>query len=87
MEITVLDHDFDRLNACEASVKKALKTLGMKAVVTKVSEPPFLSRLNVWDRLPALQIDGNIWSRKSKEAFRADEVVRLLENNYMDRDK
>jgi len=87
LDITILDHDFDRLNECEASVKRALKTLGMKAVVTKVSEPPFLSRLNVWERLPALQIDGLIWSRKSKEAFRADEVVTLLKNNYMDEEK
>lgn len=87
MEITVLDHNFDRLNACEVSVKQALKALGMKAVVTKVSEPPFLSRLNVWEKLPALQIDGLIWSRKSKEAFSADEVVKLLKDNYIDKEK
>ncbi len=83
MDITILDHNFDRLNACEVSVKRALKELGMKAIVTKVSEPPFLSRLNVWEKLPALQIDGNIWSRKSKDAFSTDEVVKLLKNNYM----
>lgn len=87
LNITILDHDFDRLNSCEASVKKALKELGMKAIVTKVSEPPFLSRLNVWEKLPALQIDGLIWSKKSKEAFRADEVLKLLKSNYMEKQK
>ncbi len=87
LDITILDHNFDRLNACEVSVKRALKEVGMKAIVTKVSEPPFLSRLNVWEKLPALQIDGLIWSRKSKEAFSTDEVVKLLKNNYMDKKK
>ena len=83
MDIIILDHRFERLNACEVSVKKALKTLGLKAVVTKVSEPPFLSRLNVWEKIPALQIDGLIWSRPSKEAFSTDEVIQLLKNHYM----
>jgi hypothetical protein len=87
LDITILDHNFDRLNACEVSVKTALKDLGMKAIVTKVSEPPFLSRLNVWEKLPALQIDGLIWSRKSKEAFTANEVLQLLKNNYKDKQK
>jgi len=76
--ITVLDHDLERMNACEIAAKLALKELGIEGNVSKVSEPPYLSRLNIWERIPVLEIDGKIWSKKGKAAFTKDEVVRLL---------
>ncbi|MBT4092207.1 MAG: hypothetical protein HOE30_27270 [Deltaproteobacteria bacterium] len=82
--ITVLDHDLDRMNACEEAVKRALKKVGIRANVTQVSEPPYLSRLNIWDRMPALEIEGKIWSKKGKEAYTVDEVVRLLTMLFLD---
>ena len=83
LKIVVLDYQFDRLNACESAVMSALKETRMKADVTKVSEPPFLARLNVWERLPALEINGKIWSRPSKDAFSKKEVIGLLEAHYL----
>jgi len=82
--ITVLDHDLDRMNACDKAVKQALKEVGLKANVAQVCEPPYLSRLNIWDRMPALEIESKIWSKKGKEAFTKDEVVRLLTMLYLD---
>ncbi len=83
LKITILDHKLERIHACEQSVHKALKELGMKAIVTQVCEPPYLSRLDVWERLPALDIDGRIWSRKSRKAFKKEEVVSLLKKYYL----
>ena len=84
LRITILDTQVERILACEQAVRRALRKLEMEAVVTQISEPPHLSRLNVWERLPALDINGLIWSRKSKEAFTSQEITKLLENHYID---
>ena len=78
LTIVVLDHDLERMNACETAILLALKELDIAGNVSKVSEPPYLSRLDIWERLPALEIEGRIWSKKGKEAFTKDEVSRLL---------
>jgi len=39
--------------------------------------------MNVWDRLPALEIEGRVWSRKSRDAFTKSEVIALLRKHYM----
>ncbi|MCP4754130.1 MAG: hypothetical protein GY866_24860 [Proteobacteria bacterium] len=82
LRITILDTKLDRMRACEKAVHEALKGLGKKAVVTLNAEPPYLTRMNLWDRLPALDIDGTIWNKKNKDTFTADEVVRLLNKYY-----
>ncbi len=84
LTITVLDHDLERMNACEMAVKLALKELKMEGIVGKVSEPPYLSRLNIWERIPVLEIEDRIWSKKGKAAFTKDEVVRLLKMIFSD---
>jgi len=86
LRIVVLDHQLDRMRECEQAVHQAVRELGLKAEVTMVSEPPYLARLNVWDRLPALEIDGMIWSRKPGEAFSVSEIVGLLRKHYADPD-
>lgn len=84
LKITVLDIDIERMRICERSVHQAIKELGIKAEVTVNCEPPYLSRLDIWDRLPALEIDGLIWNRKSAGAFTSQEVVGLLQRHYKD---
>jgi len=34
--------------------------------------------------MPALEIEGKIWSKKGKEAYTVDEVVRLLTMLFLD---
>lgn len=85
VKITILDTRVERILACEQAVRKALRKLDMEAAVTQISEPPHLTRLNVWERLPALDIDGLIWSRKSEKAFTSQEVIQLLEKHYLKR--
>ena len=87
LTITVLDTELDRMRAGERAVYQALKKLGMKAVVTLNAEPPYLARLNVWDRLPALEIDGKIWNKKQGDLFSADDVVKLLQKFYPKEDQ
>ncbi len=85
LRIVVLDHDVERIRACARAVHQAVKQLGIDAEVTINCEPPYLSRLDVWGRLPALEIEGLIWNRKSTEAFTCDEVVGLLKHHYQDK--
>ena len=82
LTITVLDTQLDRMRSCERAVYLALKEVGMKAIVTINAEPPYLARLNVWDRLPALEINGKIWNKKQGDIFSADDVVKLLQKFY-----
>jgi hypothetical protein len=82
--IAILDCQLDRMQACEQAVQQAVRELGLQAAVTQVSEPPYLARLNVWERLPALEINGLIWSRDSSQAFTTSEVRRLLLKHYVD---
>lgn len=84
--ITILDHDLERMNTCEIAVKQAVKEVGLDASVIKMSEPPYLSRLNVWERLPALEIEGKIWSKKVGKAYTNSEVVKLLITLFKDRE-
>jgi hypothetical protein len=84
ISITILDCQLDRMQECEHAVQQAVRELGLKAAVTQVSEPPYLARLNVWERLPALEIEGLIWSRESSQAFTTSEVRRLLQKHYVD---
>ncbi len=83
LTIIILDHDITRIQACEDAVYGAIRELGLKAVVTQVSEPPYLARKNVWEQLPVLEINGLIWSRKSGQPFSKSEVVNLLRTKYM----
>ncbi len=83
LKIVVLDHQLDRMQECEQAVQQAVRELGLKAEVTMVSEPPYLARLDVWDRLPALEIDGMIWSRRPGEAFTSSEIAGLLRKHYV----
>lgn len=78
MKIVILDNDLDRINLCELNIIQALKVLNLKSDLTKVCEPPYLARMNVMGRLPALDIDGDIWSRPSRGAFGVQEIVTLL---------
>ena len=84
LRITVLDHDIERMRTCEQAIHLAIKELGLKAEVTVNCEPPYLSRLDVWEKLPALEIEGLVWNRKSVKAFTKEEVVELLRRHYKD---
>jgi hypothetical protein len=78
MKIMILDNDLDRMNRCEDNIRQALKSLQLKAEITKVCEPPYLARMDVLGRLPALDVDGDIWSRPSRNAFNVPELLTLL---------
>ncbi len=86
LKIVVLDHQLDRMRECEQAVQQAVRELGLKADVTMVSEPPYLARMNVWDRLPALEINGMIWSLRPGEPFTGSEIARLLRKHFLDPD-
>ncbi|MHB1131782.1 MAG: hypothetical protein ACYC4L_05270 [Chloroflexota bacterium] len=77
-EILIWESSVERIRACELAVYHALKELGLKARVTVNSEPPLISRNQLWERLPVLEIGGLRWSLNPGEAFTAEQLTRLF---------
>jgi hypothetical protein len=77
-EIQIWESNVERIRACELAVYQALKELGLKGRVVVNSEPPLISRHQLWDRLPVLEIDGLRYSLHPGEAFTGEQLTRLF---------
>ena len=84
-QIILWESDGETIRACELAVYKALKELGLKAIVTVNSEPPLIGRNQLWARLPVLEIQGQWWSFHPGRAFTAEQVTRLFRGIFLDR--
>lgn len=84
-EILIWESNVERIRACESAVYQALKELGLKARVTVNSEPPLISRNQLWERLPVLEIQGLRWSLHPGRAFTAEQLTRLFGKIFADR--
>ena len=82
-EIIIWESNVETIHACESAVSQALKDLGLKVRVSINSEPPLISRMGLWDRLPVLEIRGLHWSLHPGRAFTAGEVTRLLQKTLL----
>jgi hypothetical protein len=61
------------------AIQAALQALHIQAVVTVNMEPPLISRNQLWDRLPVIEINGLRWSLAPGRAFTSAQVTRLLQ--------
>jgi len=77
-EIILWESNMERIHACESAVYRALKELGLKARVVINSETPLISRQELWERLPVLEIRDQRWSLHPGVAFTPDQLVRLF---------
>jgi hypothetical protein len=77
-QIIIWESNIERIHACETAVYKALKELGLKARVTVNSETPLISRNQLWERLPVLEIRDQRWSLHPGVAFTSDQLTRLF---------
>ena len=77
-EIILWESNGETIRACELAVYQALKALGLKATVTVNSEPPLISRNQLWERLPVLEIRGLRWSLRPGQPFTAEQLTRLF---------
>ncbi|HJD96875.1 hypothetical protein [Mailhella massiliensis] len=77
-EISIWDNDAGRIRAIEANLYRAMRTLGLKGVVKIISEPPLLSRENLLDRVPVLEIMDQYWSLTPQTIITEEQCRTLL---------
>ncbi len=92
IRITIWDLDATRIQNIEKKLYEAMRECGVKGLVTSQSEPPLVSRMNLANSVPALEVDGLFWTQEPGREFDREacrELVHiLLEGNplqYMKR--
>jgi len=83
-EIILWESNGEIIRACEAATYQALKALGLKAIVIVNSEPPLISRNQLWERLPVLEIRGLRWSLRPGQPFTAEQLTRLFAKIFLE---
>jgi len=83
-EIILWECNIERIHACETAVYQALREIGYKARLTINCEMPLLSRQQLWERLPVLEIRGQRWSLCPGRAFTAEQLTRLFTRIFID---
>jgi hypothetical protein len=83
-EIVLWECNIERIHAIETAVYQALRKIGYKARLVINSEMPLLSRHQLWDRLPVLEIRGQRWSLCPGEAFTTEQLIRLFTKIFID---
>ncbi len=89
-KITIWDNDPSRIAQIEQSLMLVMKDLGIKYEISSMSEPPLLSRMGLYGKTPALEINGNYWTWKIGEVIPEQKVKNLLvfiEKTFRDGDK
>ena len=82
-EIILWESNGETIRACEQAVSAALKELGLEAVLIVNSEPPLISRNQLWARLPVLEIRGLQWSLRPGCAFKTEDLKLLFSNIFL----
>lgn len=77
-EIIIWETKAETIRACEYAVLQALKELGLKGTIVVNSEPPLISRNQLWERLPVLEIRGQHWSLRPSKSFTKEQLVTLF---------
>jgi hypothetical protein len=77
-EIILWESDENIIHPSADAIQRALKGLGVKATVLINSEPPLISRHQLWDRLPVVELRGLRWSLHPGRAFSEVELTRLF---------
>lgn len=81
-EIILWEVGVETIRACERAAFEALRELGIKGTVIVQSEPPLISRNQLWDRLPVLEIAGHYWSLNPGRPFSKEQLVRLFQRLF-----
>ena len=78
IEISIWDNDGERIRQIECNLFRALRSLGLKGTVKIISEPPLLSRENLLQRVPVLEIQDKYWSLKPQTVITEEQCRALL---------
>jgi hypothetical protein len=85
-EIILWESDENIIHSSADAIQRALKGLGVKATVIINSEAPLISRHQLWDRLPVVELRGLRWSLHPGRAFTEDELTRLFRKILVESD-
>jgi hypothetical protein len=85
-EIILWESNIERIHDSETAVYQALRKIGYKARLTINSEMPLLSRHQLWERLPVLEIRGQRWNLFPGRAFTVEQLTRLFTRIFIDQD-
>ena len=55
------------------------RAVGVKGTVVSQSEPPLVSRMNLTNRIPVLEVDGLFWSQQPGKEFDKKSCVELIQ--------
>ena len=80
--IIIWDNKTERARESEIAVSQALIELGLKMSITVNSEAPLISRNQLWNRLPVLEIKGVHWSLKPGQTFTKQQLVKLFKKLF-----
>lgn len=83
IEISVYDNDIPRARAIENNLYKAMTSLGLKGTVKIISEPPLLSRENLLNKVPVLEILENYWCLKPQCEITEQQCSELLSHLFI----
>ena len=78
LAVTIWDSSAARIIEIEKNLQLAAREQGMELSIAVMSEIPLLSRRNLLSRIPALEIDGMLWTLRPHESFTLDECRTLL---------
>lgn len=78
IDITIYDLDPERLSIIDKNIKSALKKLNLKGEITLISEPPLISRMNIYHRIPVIEINNQYWSKTIYETISENDCIELL---------
>ena len=78
MRLTLYDVEAGRLMQCEKNLQQALREMGLQAAVTCISEPPFLAREQLLDRVPVVEYQDKRWSLTPGKIPGVEQLKTLL---------
>jgi hypothetical protein len=84
-EVILWESDINIIHPSADAIHRALKGLKIKATVIINSEPPLISRNQLWDRLP-VDLRGLRWSLHPGLAFTEAELTRLFRKILVESD-
>ena len=78
MNIIIWDTNAQRIACIDRNLRIAMQQLGMRGLVTSMSEPPLIGRMGLIGKTPVLEIGGFYWSLKAGSSISVEECLNLL---------
>lgn len=78
LKITIWDLDTQRIAHIEKKLYEAMRECGVKGMVASQSEPPLVSRMNLANRIPVLEVEGLFWMQEPGKEFDKTDCLEFI---------